>query len=157
MGPSLVGEFWLYKTFVCSTMKTEVWQDRTTSTVESWRYVCNVMGCGVCIYVCWFPYETVCESVCACVSYWFNFPLYVAVNECYLNKATEAHKSACVEIVDLVKFLLTSEVQWADGQRQRRGSWREKSSTSSPSAAISLKSDSHRWSYTVWGFWWHHP
>lgn len=52
-----------------------------------------------------------CESVCARVSYWFNFPLYAAVNECYLNKATEARKSACVEIVDLVKFLLTSEVQ----------------------------------------------
>lgn len=44
-----------------------------------------------------------------CVSYGFNFPLYVAVNECYLNKATEAHKSACAEIVDLVKFLLTLE------------------------------------------------
>lgn len=50
-----------------------------------------------------------------CVSYWFNFPLYVTVNECYLNKATEAHKSACVEIVDVVKFLLTLEVERADG------------------------------------------
>ena len=43
------------------------------------------------------------------------FPLYVTVNECYLNKATEAHKSASAEIVDLVKFLLTLEVEQADG------------------------------------------
>lgn len=53
------------------------------------------------------------------VNYGFNFPLYVTVNECYLNKATEARKSACVEIVDLVNFLLTFKVERADGQRQR--------------------------------------
>ncbi len=45
----------------------------------------------------------------ACVSYEFNFPLYATVNEYYLNKTTEAHKSACVEIVDLVKFLSHSK------------------------------------------------
>lgn len=54
--------------------------------------------------------------VCLLLSYGFNFPLYVSVNECYLNKATEAHKSACVEIVDLVKFPLTFEVEQTDGQ-----------------------------------------
>lgn len=35
VGPSLVGEFWLYETFVYSTKKSEVWRDRTTLTVES--------------------------------------------------------------------------------------------------------------------------
>lgn len=35
VGPSLVGEFWLYETFVYSTKKSEVWRDRTTPTVES--------------------------------------------------------------------------------------------------------------------------
>lgn len=55
-------------------------------------------------------------SVCRLVSYGFNFPLYVTVNECHLNKATEAHKSACVEIVDLVKFPLASKVERTDGQ-----------------------------------------
>lgn len=72
---------------------------------------------------------------CLCVSYWFNFPLYVTVNECYLNKATEAHKCARVEIVDLVKFLLTFEVERADEQRHRR----ELKRNFSPSAVISLK------------------
>ena len=73
---------------------------------------------------------------CLYVSYWFNFPLYVTVNECYLNKATEAHKSARVEIVDLVKFLLAFDVQRADGQRQRpelKGEFLH----SSPSAVMS--------------------
>lgn len=55
-------------------------------------------------------------NFCLCVSYWFNFPFYVTVNERYLNKATEAHLSACVEIVDLVKFLLTFRVERAEGQ-----------------------------------------
>lgn len=54
--------------------------------------------------------------VCLRVSYWFNFLLYVTVNECDLNKATEA--CACVENVDLVKFRLTFEAERADGQRQ---------------------------------------
>lgn len=87
-------------------------------------------------------------QVCLCVSYWFNFPLYVTVNECYLNKATEARKSARVEIVDLVKFPLTYEVERADEQRQRR----ELKRKFSPSAAISLKSDSHCRRYTFWAF-----
>lgn len=55
-------------------------------------------------------------QACLCVSYWFNFHLYATVNGRYLNKATEAHKNASVEIVDLVKFLLTFEEERADGQ-----------------------------------------
>lgn len=35
VGPSLVGESWLYETLVYSTKKSEVWRDRTTLTVES--------------------------------------------------------------------------------------------------------------------------
>lgn len=65
--------------------------------------------------------------VCLWKSYWFNFPLYVTVNECYLNKATEAHKSACDEIVDLVKDLIFVEQELMSCDRD--GSWKENPST----------------------------
>lgn len=53
------------------------------------------------IYVCGFKNETVCQHV----SYWFNFPLYEAVNECHLKNAPKAHKRVCIETADLVKLI----------------------------------------------------
>lgn len=92
------------------------------------KHVVSVYAGDVCIHVFISIRDSV--HVFLCVSYWFNFPLYVTVNECYLNKATEAHKSAWVEIVGLVKFPHSfwgeNELMGSDGD----ASWEENSSTS---------------------------
>lgn len=104
----------------------------------------RLMRRGVCIF-CLLISIWGSVQACLCVSYWFNFHLYATVNGRYLNKATEAHKNASVEIVDLVKFLLTFEEERADGQWQGQ-ELNRKSYHSFPSVVISLKSYSHcRW------------
>lgn len=46
----------------------------------------------LCIYAYQIPHETPYQYVCVWLIS-FNFPLYVTVNECYLNKTAEAHKA----------------------------------------------------------------
>jgi len=55
----------------------------------------------------------VCD-VCLRVSYWFNFPLYATVNECYLKEVTEARKSEIAVAAAAAGLLLT--------ERRGRGS-----------------------------------